>query len=343
MSDSCSPCSPANVVFQAACTDPGSATTLRHLTGLDSQFCERRILPGDGGYLVARATGSGGWLIGFTTEPVVPLSNFTAAQTTAFGNLVVQGSDNIMRTLTGPAVANLYMSTNAAGQLSFGALPAATVPDPLTVGVANVITTLNAADVNITGTVTATGLATGTLTSIVGLNASNQLIKGTIANTGSQCAAFYEAAVSPAPTGNTPNVSAVSGNPLIIGNLLFDSTTTAGNVAGLFAVTNSVTLTCLIAGTYVADFGGMVVNTLASESNNGKPNIALSVNGIIVNSGNASNNNAQRGSYQNVVSLWGQEMRRYAVGDTIQLVLGSNTSASSKVYEVRCNLTRLGA
>lgn len=343
MSDNCSPCSPANVVFQATCTDPGSATTLRHLTGLDSQFCERRLLPGDGGYLVARETGSGGWIIGFTTEPVVPLSNFVAAQTTAFGNLLVQGSDNIMRTLTGPAVANLYMSTNAAGQLSFGALPDATVPDPLTVGVANVITTLNAADVNITGTVTATGLATGTLVSSIGLNASNEIIKGTPANTGSQCAMFYEAAVSPAPTGNTPNVSAVSGNPLIIGNCLFDSSTVGGLTPTLVTVDSAVQLRCAVAGTYVIDFGGLIANTNVSASTNGKPNISLSINGVIVNSGNGSNNNCGRGAYQNVVSLWGQEMRRLPANATIQLILGSNTSASSKVYEVRCNFTRLGA
>jgi hypothetical protein len=87
----------------------------------------------------------------------------------------------------------------------------------------------------------------------------------------------------------------------------------------------------------------MIANTAGGAANNGKPNISLSINGVIVNSGNASNNNCQRGAYQNVVSLWGQEMRRLAANSTIQLILGSNTTAASKVYEVRCNFTRLGA
>jgi len=340
---SCSPCQPANTVYQGTCTDPGSATSLRHIYGLDSSFCGRRLLPGDGGYLVARETGSGGWLIDFTTEPVVPLSNVTAVQSQTFGQLLVQGSDNIMRTLTGPAIANLYPRTNAAGQITFETLPTATVPDPLVVNDLTVVTNAKVADLQITGTATATGLATGTLTQFLGLNSSNEVIKGTIADTGSQCASFYETASSPAGVGVTPNVAATSGNPLIIGSCLFDSSTAGGITPTLITIDSATTLRCAVAGVYVIDFGGMIANTLSGAANNGKPNISLSINGIIVNSGNASNNNCQRGAYQNTVSVWGQEMRRLAANSTIQLILGSNTSAASKVYEVRCNFTRLGA
>lgn len=340
---SCSPCQPANTVYQGTCTDPGSAASLRHIQGLDSSFCERRLLPGDGGYLVARATGSGGWLINFTTEPVIPLSNITAVQSQTFGQFIVQGSDNIMRTLTGPAIADLYPRTNAAGQITFETLPNATVPDPLVVNDLTVVTNAQIADLQITGTTEMSGLATATLVSVLGLNASNEIIKGTPADTGSQCASFYETASSPAGVGVTPNVSATSGNPLYIGNCLFDSSTVGGITPTLITVDNATTLRCAVAGVYVIDFGGMIANTAGGAANNGKPNISLSINGVIVNSGNASNNNCQRGAYQNVVSLWGQEMRRLAANSTIQLILGSNTTAASKVYEVRCNFTRLGA
>lgn len=341
---SCSPCQPANTVYQGTCTDPGSATSLRHVLGLDSSFCPRRLLPNDGGYLVARATGSGGWIIDFTTEPVVPLSNVTAVQKKTFGQFIVQGSDNIMRTLTGPAIADLYPRTNAAGQITFDTLPPASVPDPLVVNHLTVVTNAKVADLQITGTATASGLGTGTLTNVLGIDGSNNIIKGTIAVTGSQCASFFESLSSPSPAGLGPNNVATAGQPLFIGNLLYDSTTPAGNVAGLFVVTNSKTLTCITAGTYVVDFGGRLSCTAAIVNTN-KYSIGLSVNGIVVNSGNGTNNTSATNTTAEVrnVNLWGQNMRRFAVNDTIQLVVGSNSGANLSAYEVRCNVTRLGA
>jgi len=340
---SCSPCQPANTVYQGTCTDPGSATTLRHVLGLDSSFCQRRLLPGDGGYLVARATGSGGWLIDFTTEPVIPLSNITAVQSQTFGQFIVQGSDDIMRTLTGPAVENLYPRTNAAGQITFETLPTATVPDPLVVNDLTVVTNAQIADLQITGTATATGLATGTLTNVLGLNTSNEIIKGTIADTGSQCAAFFENTVSPNPQNSYPNANSSPGNPLVIGNILFDSTWPNGvpGAGGLFAVLDQYTLSCVTPGTYVVDFFGMTREN-TNQGGSGSQVISLKVNGIIVNSGN-SNNWLNQNNQENLAHLAGQDMRRYIQGQTIQLVLGSGATANTKCYEVRCNVTRLGA
>ena len=339
---SCSPCQPANAVYQGTCADPGAATSLRHVQGLDSSFCERRLLPGDGGYLVARATGSGGWLISFTTEPVVPLSNITAVQSQTFGQFIVQGSDNIMRTLTGPAIANLYPRTNAAGQITFETLPNATVPDPLVVNNLTVVTNAKVADLQITGTATATGLATGTLTNILGIDGSNNIIKGTLAVTGSQCASFFESPASPTPAGAGPNNTCTAGAALIIGNLLFDSTGVVGG--GLFTVTNATTLTCLTAGTYVVDFGGRL-STRAASVTNRRYSIALLVNGLVVNAGNGTNNTSAESAsnYERSVSLWGQNMRRFVAGDTIQLAPGSASGTQLSAYEVRCNVTRLGA
>ena len=330
---SCSPCQPANAVYQGTCADPGAATSLRHVQGLDSSFCERRLLPGDGGYLVARATGSGGWLISFTTEPVVPLSNITAVQSQTFGQLLVQGSDNIMRTLTGPAIANLYPRTNAAGQITFETLPTATVPDPLVVNNLTVVTNAKVADLQITGTVVATGLATGTLTNIVGLNSSNELIKGTIATSGSQCAAFYESSAS--PSASQPNYNVAPGNILTIGNLLFDSSTVAGNVPTLF--TSSPTrLTCAVPGTYVIDFGGFV-SYIAGHS--GSPAIQLFVNGVNVNNGYA----VPGINDGTIHHLSGNNMRRFVKDDFVELYLAAASLTSARTQAVRCNLTRLGA
>ena len=338
---SCSPCQPANTVYQGTCTDPGSATTLRHIQGLDSSFCERRLLPGDGGYLVARATGSGGWLINFTTEPVIPLSNITAVQSQTFGQFIVQGSDNIMRTLTGPAIANLYPRTNAAGQITFETLPNATVPDPLVVNDLTVVTNAQIADLQITGTPSATGLATGTLINVLGLNASNEIIKGTVSVTGSQCAMFFENPTSPGIA--TPNLNITAGQPCTIGNLLFDSAWPNGVVGAgvLITATNTQTLTVLTAGTYVIDFGALTVVNGQATANFG---IQLSINGVIVNNGNNSTvaTNLQNVTH-NFCPQWGQEMRRLVAGDVIQILAMPANPANSYIFSVRCNFTRLGA
>ena len=272
---------------------------------------------------------------------MVPLSNFTAVQSQTFGQLLVQGSDDIMRTLTGPAVANLYPRTNAAGQITFETLPTATVPDPLVVNNLTVVTNAKVADLQITGTATATGLATGTLTNIVGLNSSNELIKGTIAVTGSQCAMFFENPTSPGIA--TPNLNITAGQPCTIGNLLFDSAWPNGVVGAgvLITATNIQTLTVLTAGTYVIDFGALTIRNGQTTANFG---VQLSINGIVVNNGN---NSTVATNLQNVTHnfnpQWGQEMRRLVAGDVIQIIAMPANPGNTFIFAVRCNFTRLGA
>tara|TARA_R110000868_G_scaffold387620_1_gene656238 strand:- start:3243 stop:4151 length:909 start_codon:yes stop_codon:yes gene_type:complete len=302
------------------------------------------LLPGDGGYLVARATGSGAWLIGFTTEPVVPLSNVTAVQSQTFGQFIVQGSDNIMRTLTGPAIADLYPRTNAAGQITFETLPTATVPDPLVVNDLTVVTNAAISDLQITGTATATGLATGTLTNVLGLNAANEIIKGTIAVTGSQCAMFFESPTSPAASSPNANPSTADGNNLIIGNLLFDSAWPNGvpGAGVLLTATNTQTITVLTAGVYVIDFGALIVRGTVTDADptpsRGRATVQLTINGAIVNNGNGSDIEGSANAH----NVWGQEMRRLAANDVVRLTLAANYAAS-RVFNVRVNFTRLGA
>lgn len=307
----------------------------RHLMVLDNQFCKRRLLPGAGGYLVATQTGSGTWFYTFTTQPQIDLSTYQAITGQIIPNLVIQGADNIMRELLGPASANLILMTNALGQLIFTTLPTATVPDPLTVADLTVTNSFNLTSGTISGTPTFTGLGTGTLSFFVGLDGSGNLIKGTPASTGVQCAGFFESPTSPSAA--TPNAGVVAGGILIIGNLLFDSV--GGTSATLFGVTNSQTLTCLTAGVYNVDFGGQVTWDSGSQ---GRPAIMLLVNGVIVNNGNARPDGAIT-TTQRAANLWCSNLRRFAVGDTIQLQLASTASTNVSVYEARVNVTRYNA
>jgi hypothetical protein len=132
----------------------------------------------------------------------------------------------------------------------------------------------------------------------------------------------------------------VAGASFVIGNLLFDSTGVAGG--GLFTVTNSKTITCITAGTYIVDFGGLV-HLGPGLTVTGKVSIGLSVNGIIVNTGNASNVYGQSTLYDRNRSLWGQDMRRYSVGNTIQLIMGSASGNDLYGSNIRCNVTRISA
>lgn len=294
-------------------------------------MCVRRLLPGVGGFLVARQTGSGTWLIAFTNQPVVDLATYQAIAGTVIPNLVVQGSDNILRELLGPAAANLILLTNAAGQLIFAPVPTATVPDPLTVTdlTVNNVATLN--DVTIAGGVNFSGLGTGTLSFFLGVDAGGNLIQGTPATTGVQSCMFYEAASSPAAT--FPNQAVTAGNPLTIGNLLYDSVGTVGGA--LITATNSQTLTVLTAGNYDLDWCGQV------EGSGGSPSINLMINGINVNRGNATFGGPVVTTGRSA-NLTGFEARRLTVGTTIQLQLGSQSGASIATYEVRLRAKRNG-
>lgn len=329
-------CDPANVIYQGTCPDPGTVTVLRHLLGLDQQFCKRRLVPsGSGGFLVARLTPNG-WNLGFSTAPTVALEEFLAVQGVAFGQVLVQQSDDVMRAMNPPVTANLVLGTNAAGQAMWIPIPAATVPDPLTVADLTVTNLATFNNVTITGTPVLSGLGAGALVSFLGLDAANNVIKGTPATTGTQVAAFFESPTSPAAVPG-PNDGATAGNLLTIGNLLFDSVGTPGGA--LFTATNSQTLTCLTAGVYVVDFGGEVYYTGGSS---GQPAINLLVNGVVVNTGNGRSD-ASITTTLRAANLWGQNMRRFVVGDTVQLQLGASSGGNTHVQEARVNFTRTGA
>lgn len=305
-----------------------------HLAVLDQQFCERRLLPGSGGYLVARQTPSG-WRFQFTTQPNVALDEYDAQQSVVFGQFVILQTDGVMRAMNPPAVAGLVPVTNALGQPSWAPIPAATVPDPLTVATLTVTGNTDLNNVEVGGGVVLSGLGTGALTSFLGLDASNNVIKGTPATTGVQVAAFFESPTS--PNAATPNSGATAGSNLVIGNLLFDSVGTPGGA--LWTATNSQTLTCLTAGVYIVDFGGQMTYTSGSSGN---PAIILLVNGVPVNNGNARSD-AGLTTVLRGANLWGQNMRRFSVGDTVQLQLGASSGTNTGVYEARVNFTRTGA
>lgn len=319
----CNACAPSNTIYRGTCTDPGSVNSGTYLVVLDSQFCENR-LAGSTGILQSRVTGSGDFAIEFTSAPEVDLPTTQAVVGVAIPNLIGIDTNNLWYEILGPAVANQILMTNAAGQLSFVPIPAATVPDPLTIGTLNVTTAATIVALTITGAVVASGIASGTPTELLGLSGNN-VVKRTIAQLSAAAAYFFESPTSPGA--GYPNSGVTAGNLLTIGNLLYDS----GN--SIVSVTTSQTLTVAVAGFYTISWGGQMAHTVSSAWRTG---IQLLINGIVVSNGGVNPNEALSSQQVNC-TISAVFSRSLVAGDTIQLRINPAAGTNLATYEVWLN------
>jgi hypothetical protein len=316
----CPTCQPSNVITRGECQDPGVQTYGSFLSTLDYRFCRGR-LANVAGLLVAQQNGSGNFQIAFSSTPKVQLTDVAAALNTAFGQMIVMGSDYRWRVLDTSAVPNLFMQTNGSGDLILGPGPAAVVPDPLAINNLSVAVAATIQNLTTNGTVTLNNISSGTPTGILGLNASNQVV---VQNVASSIAAsmFYEEATSPAA--NAPNKNAANNSYLVIGNRLYDSG------ANLISVTNGQTLTVNVAGKYKIFYEGLL--RIASSS---KGMISLEINGVIVNNGNGRNDGEVQatGPAGAFSPMCGMEIRNLAAGDVIKLQV--SYSGTVNTFNVR--------
>lgn len=271
---SCCSCTPCTCT-ESACGDPGLETTAKHLYVLDSQFCPRR-LENQNGFLYYGSNG-----LRFSDSPRVPLAELEVEEGDTFGSLVIcSGSNGIFRRVVPASGVDGFLKANGDGTVSFADPTAASIPDPLTLDTINV-STLNATDANISGTLTLTGMQDDTVVSVVGLNGSNQLVKGqqqTIS-----VASFYETN-DPAGVG-TPNWTypATATSNVMIGNELSDAD-------GIASVVDSATVKIDKAGSYVIEWQGQYSSSNPNGGNSAgtsyRPGLWLTINGVVVNKGN---------------------------------------------------------
>lgn len=326
----CNVCQPANTIYRGTCVDPGTIDFGSYLAVFDPSFCGYRLAAGEG-IVQSRENGSGNFQITITESPQVDIPTAQAVAGVAIPNLMVINQNDAWLELLAPASANLFLTTNAAGQLLFTTLPAATVPDPLTIGTINVTTAATIAALTLTGAMTASGIASGTPTTILGLDGSNNVVKQTVATAAVQTAMFFESPTM--PNASSPNEMKVAGENLIIGNQIYDSGGT------ILTVTDSVTLTVAQAGKYTIEWGGTLRNIGGSNWFTG---MLLVINGILVSNGNTQTKFTVANA-QNTVTAAGVYSRTLAVGDTIRLQLFSGATANARTYEVFLNATRLSA
>jgi len=323
----CPTCLPSNRLYNCPCEVPDLVDSGQHLTVLDGQFCPYR-LENQEGLLVSRLTGSGNVEITFSSAPVVALDVFTWTSQQEFGNLVAVNADGAMRQLEGPATPDLFPRTNASGNLIFDTLPTAIIPDPLTIGTINA-TTVNTSALNASGAVALTGLASGTIANTVGLDGSGNLVKGG-SSTGIQSSMFYESPTSPSAT--FPNSNPTAGSNLVIGNQIYDS---GGSIVG---VVDGQTLKVLVAGKYRVDWGGFIAfrgTKLGAALN-------LTINGVVVNSGNCPSSIMGDGIENHQFPASGFYFKDLSVNDIIRIQLSGGTYgiANDGVYCVAVGFTK---
>lgn len=324
----CPTCQPSNVAIRGQCTDPGTITTARFLIGLDTQFCHGRIV-NNAGLLSNEVNGSGNSSIAWRQSPKIDPEAVTAQENIAFGNLLIVGSDSRLHQLVVPSTSGLVLQTNGSGNLILDELPEATVPDPLNVndlGVANDATIEN---LEVNGDVELNGLASGTAVSLLGLNATNEVVLSALSQ-GLSISMFFESATS--PNASTPNKDKNSGEYLIIGNRLFDS---GGDNIG---VTTSESITIQDAGNYLILWQSQLRWTNAGGI---KAGVWLEINGAVVNYGTGRTDSAVTGISSNqMYPATGMDVRTYAAGDVIKLLLNTN-DASIQTFEVRLVAVRI--
>lgn len=302
--------------IEVPCADPGLVTSGRYLAVLDDQFCLKRTsnAGADGGFLTGTPAG-----FSFTNDPRVVLQTLEVPEGTTFDGFVVNlGSNGAYRKVI-PAAGNNGALFAQNGKLVFQDPSSGgfVVPDPLTLTQLNVAT-LNATNATVSGTPTFTALNTDAITQTIGLNASNQLVKGTSATL--SVAQFYESTSFNA--GTTPNWTfpTTATSAVKINNEISDPD-------ALASAPNDSTVTIAKAGSYTIEWYGYYMGYNPTGGNAGDfflPGLWLYINNILTSKGNIE-------VYQdrNVGGpAFGKWSGSLAVGAQIQL-RGNNSMRSS--------------
>lgn len=257
-------------VVSSACphADPGIQNPASYIATFDYQFAEGRLATG-AGLLVNQVDSNGNGSITWSIGPNVPFTQFNLPLNTAItGILAALGAQGSMRRLV-PTADGVLFGRASDGSWHLGAIPIATVPDPLTVNLLGA-TTADITTLNVTGLSTFSGLAAGTITQTIGLDASNHLITGALGHP--SLAMYYESTSRTSVA--TPNSALTQGQAVVIGNELFDPDS-------ISHVQDSTTIVIDTAGTYRIEWTGYITPTAGYGAGGAKlPRLSLAKNSI---------------------------------------------------------------
>jgi hypothetical protein len=308
-------------ITQCPFPTPGILSNPRAVAAFDYRNQPGQVAsPSVPSFLIASIDGNGNPVITWTNSPnVLPASYPLTLGQTFTGLLSAMGSAGQFRVMTPTGLTGTaYLTANAAGQFVLSPAPTSLVPDPLTIGTIDA-TNLNSNTLTIAGLITLTGIAAGTVTQFIGLNASNQIVTGAGAPSG--CAQYYEntSLVSTA----TPNSSISLGTGTVIGNEIYDPN-------GIAHVGNSQTVVMDKAGQFKVSWGG----TWGATSGLRQPALSLAYNGTgnIVSNGYSSKGVTNNNSGFLSFGEWAQTL---SIGDTLSVMpTGTFNTTSSGLTNV---------
>lgn len=340
-------CDPCVTTTTTACIgeDPGMETQLKYIGGYDNQFRARR-LQNAAGVLTASLDGSGNYTLGFTNAPAIAYSTFAVGLNTPFSGILAALGANSVTMKVAPN-AEGFLRGNADGTFTLVTLPAATVPDPLTV--TNLFaTTFTVDDLTTNGVVMFNNLLDDTIVSVLGLNAAGELVTtnaGTSGGVGGVSIAKYLETPAEPSLNPSPNQLKTNGDQLIVGNEVFDPDSIA-------SVLDTERIRIDKAGTYRVDWG-LNITPYFRVGSTGWPDpipqpffhqALLRKNGAAVSYGNQFKLYAD---HKTGGTLTGSYMDTFAVADTLAIWFLSNNGGisgtkKSGIEQVNLCLTKVG-
>lgn len=315
----------AQLPTQCACADPGVVASGGNVIVADSNLCPRRLLPmrdSNGnvvnGLIVVTGTGQVAAVFQ-TNQPEVAYPETALAADQSFGELVIaSGVTGKHFRVAPPGAADLFLQTDGAGMVMFGAPPTATVPDPLDIHTLNIDTALNVAGaVAINGTIALT-IPTGTIANLLGLDGSNNVVSGSVQLVDK--AWFFEAASRTSTS--YPNTSLTNGGVPTIGFSLF-----AGN--GNAIVNSGTSIKIVNTGSYQIDWTGAF--GVPASAGNQFPGLSLVRNGTIVNPGQRglfTQVGAGSGTGNSTSTICGSHVAAFNANDVLNLQVVNPTNGS---------------
>lgn len=271
------PCSCSYQQVDCPCEDPGMETVGKHLVIKDGQFCDRRLQNPDGttgGFLFYSGNG-----FRWGNDPRVVLGALEVAEEQLFGELVITRANGLLQRVTPANGVDGVLKADGSGNLSFVDISSSfTLPDPLVVTTINV-TNLNTTDIVVSGTPEFSGLQDDTIVSNIGLNAANELVKGSSPTI--SVASFFESNDPANPTYPNYTFAASPTSAVQIGVQIADPD-------GLAHAGSLSSIVIDVAGDYIISWRGNYVGYNPGTAGAGSifnPGLWLRINSIVVDRG----------------------------------------------------------
>lgn len=319
-------CPPANCadLHSVECVDPGILTDGRFGYVLDYKLCPKRLAsPEANSMMVANVAGSGQISVSWTDSPCIALPTLEIAEGQAIGNILAAlGDSSCWRRIVPAAGADGFLGANN-GEWVIKDIPEASIPDPLEVSTLTVTTLATVVSLVLTSSLCFPAAPTGTIASVIGLDADGCLVKQASSGGGGgstpsilalSTAVYYENPTESSTA--TPNNSIANGAYATIGNEIYNNN-------AISQISGADTIKINVAGEYFVYWQGSFAEP--PSTSNGIKQLDLEINGATTILGSRSQFSATNPIRS--ASVQGVTAKSFAANDVLRLkVSGSATN-----------------